>query len=295
MKETRRQRISQLYKQYQSLKPNKQALLDILDEAELPERVYNSNAIENSTLSLPETEKILLTQQVSRQISLREIFETKNLALVYGYIKKAKNLALTPETILLLHKMLLTNIKDEIAGRFRQKDELVRVGSHIAVPGEFVSQRLQEATIEFEADLNNSLLFRIARFHCWFENIHPFSDGNGRIGRVLNNLLLLKQGFPVIIVRNKNKEQYYQALRVFDNTHNCQPMTRVIELALLESLHKRLAFLKSEKIMPLAEYAKTQKQSLSTLLNAARRQTVPVFREKGVWKIGVANTPLGNG
>jgi len=294
MKHNRLKTISQLYKDYKILKPNKQPLLDMLDQAELPERVYNSNAIENSTLSLPETEKILLQQKISRQISLREIFETKNLNLVYQYLKKNSALSLSVETIQLLHQMLLTNIKDEIAGRFRQKNELVRVGSHVAVPGEFVTQRLQEAIIEFGTDLNNNLLFRIARFHCQFENIHPFADGNGRIGRVLNNLLLLRNDFPVIIVRNKNKDQYYQALRVFDNTHDCQPMARLMELALIESLHKRLAFLKGKNIIPLAKYAKTQKQSLATLLNAARRQTIPAFREKGVWKIGVSNTPLDN-
>jgi len=288
MRKTRLNLISQLFKQYQIKKIEKQPLLDMIDEAEIAERVYNSNAIENSTLSLPETEKILLQIEISRHISLREVFEAKNLALVYQYIKKtAMEKSLSIETILLLHRMLLTNIHDDVAGSFRKKNELVRVGSHIAIPGNFVEERINEIILEFESDIKTPYIYKVARFHDQFENIHPFLDGNGRIGRVLNNFLLIKYGFPAIIVRNKEKNNYYDALRSYDSSHNIGPMTRIFELALLESLHKRLAYLNNLKITPLTDYAKTQPQSVHTLLNAARRQTIPAFRERGVWKIGV--------
>ena len=81
-------RIKKLKKEYDSLKVKKESLLDIIFEAELPESVYNSNAIENSTLSISETEKILLDMEVSRNVSVREIFEAKNLATVFGYIRR---------------------------------------------------------------------------------------------------------------------------------------------------------------------------------------------------------------
>jgi Fic family protein len=288
MRKTRLNLISQLFKQYQIKKIKKQSLLNMIDEAEIAERVYNSNAIENSTLSLPETEKILLQIEISRHISLREVFEAKNLALVYQYIKKnALGRSLSTESILLLHKMLLTNIRDDIAGNFRKKNEMVRVGNHIAVPSEFVEERINQIILEFETDIKTPHIHKIARFHDEFENIHPFLDGNGRIGRVLNNFLLIKYGLPPIIVRNKEKNNYYDALRSYDSSHNIKPMVRIFELALLESLHKRLAYLSNLKIIPLTDYAKSQPQSVHTLLNAARRQTIPAFRERGVWKIGV--------
>lgn len=63
-------------------------------------------------------------------------------------------------------------------------------------------------------------------------------------------------------------------------------MEKVITLALLESLHKRLAYLRGETILPLTEYAKKNKKSPHSLINAAHRQTIPAFREKGQWKIG---------
>ena len=99
--------------------------------------------------------------------------------------------------------------------------------------------------------------------------------------------MLIREGFPPIIVRNKEKETYYNALRSYDNLHNFKPMIRVVELAVLESLHKRLAYLNGRKIVLLSEYVETQKKSFHTLLNSSRRQTIPAFREKGVWKIGM--------
>lgn len=285
---TRLSDISRLFEKFQKLRVGKESLLNMLDEVEMPERVYNSNAIENSTLSLPETEKILLQMEISRHITLREIFEAKNLALVFNYLKKKLNeLTLSTDTILLLHKMLLTNIRDEVAGRFRGKNELVCVGTHIAIPGEFVKERMNEIIIRFNSDIDTPHLHKVARFHDEFENIHPFLDGNGRIGRVINNLLLMRFGFPPIIIRNKEKDAYYKAFRSYDVSHTTIPMIRIFEIALLESLHKRLAYLQSLRIITLAEYAKNQTRSFQSLLNASRRQTIPAFREKGVWKIGV--------
>jgi hypothetical protein len=63
-------------------------------------------------------------------------------------------------------------------------------------------------------------------------------------------------------------------------------MEKIITLALTESLHKRIAYLQADTIIPLADFSKANNKSLHALLNAARRQTVPAFREKGVWKIG---------
>src|SRR6266699_3332498 len=121
-----KERIQKLKESYDRLKPGKEALLQIIDEAEIPESVYNSNAIENSTLTLKETEKILLEMEVSRNVSLREVFEAKNLARVMEYIRaKAIEEELSEGLILLLHEMLISNIDQSIAGRFRKEHEYV--------------------------------------------------------------------------------------------------------------------------------------------------------------------------
>src|SRR5665647_1604177 len=126
-------KISILRERYYAASVGKQSLHKLLSETEVAEQVYNSNAIESSTLSLEETEKILLQIDLDRYITEREIFEAKNLARVVSYIeKKAKEKELDLSVILSLHKMLISNIRDDIAGRFRGSNEYVRVGSHIA-------------------------------------------------------------------------------------------------------------------------------------------------------------------
>jgi len=285
---TIRMRINELKKEYFSLKRDKESLLTLLDEAELPELVYNSNAIENSTLTLKETERILLEQKVMRQVSVRELFEAKNLARVAEYLRTRTDIALNVETILLLHRMLIDGIDDTIAGRLRRANEYVRVGTHIAPAPEHIEALLDTLLVEYAGTDDLYFLEKVSRFHLEFERIHPFVDGNGRIGRVLINLQLAKFGFPPVIIRNKGKrDYYYPAFREFQEDKKSAILDRQLALALLESLHKRLAYLKGLHIVRLSDYASTQSQSINNLINAARRQTIPAFREKGIWKIGV--------
>lgn len=283
-----KKRIKDLKQEYDRLRIGKDSLLKLIDEVELPEGVYNSNAIENSTLTLKETEKILLEMELSRNVNLREVFEAKNLARVMEYIE-SKSLVedLSKESILLLHKMLLGNIDDSIAGRFREKDEYVRIGTYIATTPEHIERKLEELFIEYSSQLDMYFSDKIAKFHLEFETIHPFVDGNGRIGRVLINYQLKRLGFPPIIIRDKEKKIYYLAFTEYEDDKKTKNMERLIMLTIVESLHKRIAYLKGDTIVDLPEYAQNLGQSVSAILNSAKRQTIPAFREKGVWKIGV--------
>ena len=280
-------RIETLKKEYDRLKIGKLSLLKIIDEAEIPESVYNSNAIENSTLTLKETEKILLEMEISKNVSLREVFEAKNLARVMEYIQGKIAEELSKETILLFHQMLIGNIDEKIAGRLRKKGEYVRVGSFIAPPPEHIERMIEEALIEYSSDQSTYFVDKIAKFHLQFETIHPFNDGNGRIGRVIINYQLYRFGFPGIIIRDKEKTDYYSSFIEFRDDKKTQIMERLISLALMEALHKRIAYLKGSKIIEATEYAIKTGKPAPVVLNAAKRQTVPAFREKGIWKIGI--------
>jgi Fic family protein len=282
--------IKDLKAEYDRLAKGKESLLKIIDESELPESVFNSNAIENSTLTLKETERILLEMEVSRHVSVREVFEAKNLARVTDYTRsKALESELSLEMILLLHKMLIGNINDAIAGRFRTTGEYVRVGTHIAPAPEHVERMMETILREFTEDHNNYFADKMAKFHLDFETIHPFCDGNGRMGRVIINYQLMRLGFPCIIIRDKEKRIYYASFNEYRDSKNAKTMGKIVTLALMESLHKRITYLRGEMITSLADFARTRKKSINTLLNAARRQTIPAFREKGVWKIGDYN------
>jgi len=281
-------KINSLRERYYKASIGKEALIKIITETEVAEQVYNSNAIENSTLTLEETEKILLQIDLDRFISEREIFEAKNLARVVEYIgKKAKEQELNLETILLLHKMLISNIRDDVAGRFRKENEWVRVGSHIAVDPKEVTERLEKMFAEYNATSYENIIKRIARLHLVFEHIHPFIDGNGRIGRVINNYLLFREGFVPINIKFIDRKMYYEAFTEFDLTGATEIMEEIVGRALTNSYHKRLAYLEDKKIITLNEFAKENKLSHSNAINKANRQTIEAFLEKGVWKIGI--------
>ena len=280
-----KEKIRDLKSKFDELKKGKDALLILIDKNEVPESVYNSNAIENSTLTLKETEKILLEQELSRDVSLREVYEAKNLARVVDYTRNQANQSTSSELILLIHQMLIGGIDDNIAGRFRQKGEFVRVGTHIAPAPECVEDLINEILIEFSSNHSDYFIDKITKFHLEFERIHPFCDGNGRIGRVIVNFQLLNLGFPRIIIRDKEKSYYYEAFKEYQRNKNPKLMEKIISLALIESLYKRISYLNGAEIITLSDFVKGKKLSAPAVSNSARRQTIPAFREGGVWKI----------
>ena len=288
-------KIHFLRERYYKAAVKKESLLKLLDETEVAEQVYNSNAIENSTLTLEETEKILLQIDLDRYISERELFEAKNLARVVSFINtKAREQELNLEMILFLHKMLLSNVRDDVAGRFRNNDEWVRVANHIALDPKQVVEKLEEMLVQYYSTPNENIIKRVALQHLTFERIHPFVDGNGRIGRVLNNYLLIREGFVPINIKFIDRKLYYDAFNEFDDKRKTAIMAGIVGKAITNSYHKRLAYLEGKEIITLVEYAKRKKESHSNLINKAHRQTIEAFIEKGVWKIGISRT-MDNG
>ena len=280
--------IALLRERYYKALPGKESLIKVINEAEIPEHVYNSNAIENSTLTLEETEKILLQIDLDRFVSQRELFETKNLARVSEYIEsKAKESELSLPLMLFLHKMLIANIHDDIAGRFRNKDEWVRVGAHIGADPKDIERLLNGMLAAYHGGKDGHIVSRIARLHLTFEDVHPFNDGNGRIGRVLNNYELIREGYVPINIAFVNRARYYDAFKEYEQKGTTTIMEEIVGRALANSYHKRLAYLDGKTVILLKEYAKKNKLSSSNLINKANRQTIPAFLEKGEWKIGV--------
>ncbi len=280
--------IDSLRERYYQAAIRKDQLLKLISETEVAEQVYNSNAIENSTLTLEETAKILQQIALDRFISERELFEAKNLARVVAYIDtRAKEQELNLDVILLLHKMLLSNIHDDIAGRFRINDEWVRVGNHIAADPKHVVDRLEQMLVAYQSTASLNIIKRIAMLHLSFEHTHPFVDGNGRIGRVINNYLLIREGYVPINIKFIDRKLYYAAFSEFDGGQRTSGMEEIVGKALTNSYHKRLAYLEGKEIITLSEYAKRKAISHSNLINKAHRQTIEAFHEKGLWKIAI--------
>ena len=281
-----RDRINGLSEEYRKLAVKHKEAIKELTISELPEMVYNSNAIENSTLTLEDTEDILIRNQIRTDHEIREIYEAKNLASAIEYLMDNPEKEISVELILKLHKTLLTNIRDEIAGRFRSGKEWVRVGTHIGANPEFVNGFMHDLIRDYSSDNGEYFLEKIAYFHAEFENIHPFGDGNGRIGRLLTNEQLDMLGLPPIIIPNKSKfDEYYPALDEYTKTNKADKLTELFASLLIEALYRRIAKLTAKKIIPVADWAKNNNINLQSATNKAIRGTIPAFRVRGHWMI----------
>lgn len=283
-------RIDALKSRYEALLPGKESLMQIIKEVEVSEGVFNSNAIENSTLTLDETERIIMELDVSRDVSVREVFEAKNLAQVMKYLDNEKiERRINRDVLLFLHRMLLNNIRDEIAGRFRQLGEYVRVGKYIAIAPEHIESKIKNLIDAYYADHNSHVVDKISKLHLEFESIHPFCDGNGRMGRILINYQLAQVGYPEIIIRDKEKQEYYKSFKEYQagNNEATAAMEKIVALGILEALHKRIAYMEGKRIIKLSDYVKQKSLNPVIITNKAKRQTIPAFRERGIWKIGI--------
>ncbi|GHU52831.1 hypothetical protein FACS189496_3540 [Bacilli bacterium] len=230
--------------------------------------------------------EIRAVEMVKRDHDVREIYEAKNLAKVTEYLLENPEEKLSTGLILSLHKTLLTGINDPIAGRFRMSREWVRIGAHLGANPDFVSGLMSELIGEYNTEGGGYFLDKIAHFHAEFETIHPFGDGNGRMGRVLINLQLQALRFPPIIIQSKSKfTDYYPLFDTYISTTKYNGFTELFALLLTESLYRRIALLTSPKIIPLIEWAKKNNIAGNSALNKAARQTIPAFRLRGRWMI----------
>ncbi len=204
---------------------------------------YDTNAIEGSTVEKREVAKIIQKNEWPDK-SKEEIWETLGVAEAVKYIRKTKehiSIALMKE----LHKIVFKNSKP-FAGNLRKSGEEVAVvdGHRRIVHRGAISSTiipLLKGLLEWYKDnlKNYPPLVLAAIVHNQFENIHPFLDGNGRVGRLLLNNILIKHGFPPVNIEFKNREEYYAALQDYENEGNIKP-TLLLLLREYRSLLRRL-------------------------------------------------------
>ncbi len=170
---------------------------------------YNTNAIEGSTITLEETREII-EDKIAPNKPLRDIKETEKHAEVFLRILDKKE-DFKEELLIKWHLEIFQNTKADIAGKYR--GYLVRVGSYRAPDWQDV-EKLMRNFIKF-VDENKKLnpVELAGRAHYQFEKIHPFGDGNGRIGRLIINYILWHSQYPMIIIEYKKRRSYYRALQ----------------------------------------------------------------------------------
>ncbi len=226
-------------KELETLQPTGEIKLLHLSEAEWIKFTgaftYNTNAIEGSAVTEEEVIDILEKNKWPQRTK-EEISETYGLAEAVKYVRKTKEHA-SLELIKKLHEIVFKNSKS-FAGKFRQNGEEVVVGDrfgnivHRGAPSTQVPYLLKKLVKWYSK--NKKLyapLVLAAVVHNQFENIHPFRDGNGRVGRLLLINVLLRHGLPPLNIELENRFEYYASLQEYERNNNLRP---TLELMLKE-------------------------------------------------------------
>ena len=169
---------------------------------------YNTNAIEGSTITLEEAREIIQDKIAPRKL-LSDVKETESHARVFLEMINKKE-KITLELLLRWHMEIFGETKGDIAGKLRKY--LVRIGDYVAPDWQDI-ENLMKDYIVFVKKIDTNPVEFAARAHYNFEKIHPFGDGNGRIGRLVMNYILWWNGYPMLFIEYKKRGSYYKALK----------------------------------------------------------------------------------
>ena len=190
---------------------------------------YNTNAIEGSTITFEEARQIL-EDSIAPSKPLKDIRETESHAKVFLAMLKTYE-KMSEALLLKWHVGIFRETKPDIAGKFR--DYLVRVGPYVA-PDWRDLEKLLKQLVRFVNESRLNPVEVAARAHFMFEKMHPFGDGNGRVGRLLINWILWKKGYPMLILEYRRRKAYYKALQLTEEGFTNYFIRRYI------SVHKKL-------------------------------------------------------
>ena len=203
-------------------------------EGFVTEFTYDTSAIEGSSVSLEETGMILFDKVLPKGKYISELREIENHKDAFDYMINYKG-EINKQFVLKLHKLLTHNILWKHSGVFRDVQVIIR-GS------DFMPPKPEDVENEFKKLMNWYRLNKrrynpvtvAAYFHFVFESVHPFMDGNGRVGRLLLNFILRKSMLPMINIKNSRKDDYYLALKE-GNKGDVKPLATLVYKYLIES------------------------------------------------------------
>lgn len=196
-------------------RPLTEGEIERLNEEFLTEYTYNSNAIEGNTLTLRETALVLRGLTIDKK-SLKEHLEVIGHKEAFDYVRQlvSENVPISEKVIKDIHYLVLADKKED-RGIYRRVPVRIMGAAHEPVQPYLIIPKMEELLEQYE-NSKEDIVTKLARFHIKFEGIHPFIDGNGRTGRLLVNLELMKAGYPPIDIKFTDRIKYYEA---FDEYH----------------------------------------------------------------------------
>lgn len=194
-----------------------------LNEEFIVEYTYNSNAIEGNTLTLRETDLVLRGLTIDRK-PLKDHMEAVGHKEAFDFVSELvkEHVPLSESIIKQIHYLVLAD-KREDRGVYRRVPVHIMGAQHEPVQPYLIRPKMEQLLFDFEESTEH-IVTKLARFHIEFEGIHPFIDGNGRTGRLLVNLELMKAGFPPIDIKFTDRLAYYNAFDEYYVKHNLSAM-----------------------------------------------------------------------
>ena len=186
-----------------------------LNEEFIIEYTYNSNAIEGNTLTLRETDLVLRGLTIDQK-PLKDHMEAVGHKEAFDFVSELvkDNVPISENIIKQIHYLVLADKKED-RGVYRRVPVRIMGAQHEPVQPYLIGPKMEQLLYDFAASTEH-IVTKLARFHIEFEGIHPFIDGNGRTGRLLVNLELMKAGFSPIDIKFTDRITYYNA---FDEYH----------------------------------------------------------------------------
>lgn len=223
-------------------RPLTEGELERLNEEFLTEYTYNSNAIEGNTLTLRETDMVLRGLTVDQK-SLKEHLEVIGHKEAFDYVRQlvSENAPISEKVIKDIHYLVLVDKKED-RGIYRRIPVRIMGAAHELVQPYLIIPKMEEL-LEQHKNSNEDIVTKLARFHIEFEDIHPFIDGNGRTGRLLVNLELMKAGYPPIDIKFNDRLKYYEAFDEYHVKHNISAMADMFARYLNQRLDLYLSIL----------------------------------------------------
>lgn len=223
-------------------RPLTQGELERLTEEFAIEYTYNSNAIEGNTLTLRETDLVLRGLTIDRK-PLKDHLEAVGHKEAFDFVQELvqDQVPLSEHIIRQIHALVLADRRED-RGVYRQVPLRI-MGARHEPPQPYLIQPQMESLLQRYGTCPENVITKLARFHIEFERIHPFIDGNGRTGRLLVNLELMKAGYPPIDIKFTDRFAYYEAFEAYQNDHSPGAMESLFAGCISATLDRYLAML----------------------------------------------------
>lgn len=237
-------KIEALKTELESLRPLTSGEVAALNEEFAVEYTYNSNAIEGNTLTLRETDLVLRGLTIYKK-PLKDHLDAVGHKEAFDYISDlVKEKAPLSEYIIKQIHCLVLSMRREERGVYRMVP--VRIAGALITPAEpsLIRDKMEELIKWYSEDSNDDFLTKLALLHIIFESIHPFIDGNGRTGRLIVNLELMKLGYPPIDIKFTDRKAYYDAFDSYARTNSPKAMAKLFAKYLTERLRRYISILK---------------------------------------------------